>query len=69
MIENKCDTILQELFYFKGVIPSGTHPHPLHSLARGTQTLVSPIGYPHILVHQSTSTMTRREPTINIYSL
>ena len=52
--------ILQELYQVE------LHPHPLHSLAKGTQTLVNPIGYPHFLAPQSTSTTTPREPTIHV---
>ena len=49
MIENKRDTILQELFILQELYPVEFHPHPLHSLAKGTWTLVDPIGYPHFL--------------------
>ena len=53
--------ILQELYQVK------LHPHPLHSSAKGTWTLVDPIGYPHFLAPWSTSTTTLREPTIYLY--
>ena len=40
------------------------HPHPLHSSAKGTRIPVKPIGYPHFLAPQSTSTNIPQKLTI-----
>ena len=49
--------ILQELYQVE------LHPHPLHSSAKVARTPVDPIGYPHFLAPQS-STTTSQEPTL-----
>ena len=50
VIRNKCNAILQVLFYFTRVIHSETLPTLFHTLTEVIGTPVNPIGQPHFLV-------------------